>query len=228
MFFRERSQQAECLDAPERSDAEIRAAYHWLGRINRLTRFSRPFEVTLPRELGEEGCRRLTLLDVGAGDGLMGRNLEPWAAARGWQWEITNCDLSPRALALNPTGRNVVGSATELPFPDNSFDVVVASQMTHHLDSDDAVRRHFAEAYRVARRGILICDLHRNPFFYAVLGLTLVAMRMPAWIRHDGLVSVRRGWRVPEWERLAREAGLKNYRAWMEHGTRVLLFAEKG
>jgi hypothetical protein len=228
MFFRERSQQAECLDGPERSDADIRDAYHWLGRINHLTRFSWPFERTVTRELGEGACRRLTVLDVGAGDGLLGRNLEPWALARGWQWEVTNCDLSPRALALNPTGRNVVGSATELPFPDSSFDVVVASQMTHHLDSDDAVKRHFAEAYRVSRKGVVICDLHRNPFFYAVLGLTLLAMRMPAWIRSDGLVSVRRGWRVPEWERLARDAGLKNYRAWMEHGTRVLLFAKKG
>ena len=67
----------------------------------------------------------------------------------------SNCDLSPRALALNVGGRNVVGSAMALPFPDNAFDVVVASQMTHHLESDADVARHFAEAYRVARKAVV-------------------------------------------------------------------------
>ena len=227
MFFSERAVQAECLDAPERSDAEIRDAYHWLGRVNRFTRFSWPFERALPRELGPDRCRSLTLRDVGAGDGLLGRCLETWAKSQGWDWRVTNCDLSPRALALNPSGRNVVASATRLPFPDNSFDVVIASQMTHHLDSEQAVRDHFAEGYRVCRKGLLFCDLHRNVFFYLVLGITLTLMRLPAWVRSDGLISVRRGWRVPEWQQLAAEAGLKNYKAWMEHGTRVLLFASK-
>jgi hypothetical protein len=227
MFFSERAEQAECLDSPERSDAEICDAYHWLGRVNHLTRFSWPFERWLVRQLGRDQCRTLSILDVGAGDGLLGRCLESWAKQQGWDWQVTNCDLSPRALALNPSGRNVVGSATQLPFNDNAFDVVIASQMTHHLDPNEAVRKHFAEAYRVSRKAILLCDLHRNVFFYLALGLTLTVMRLPSWVRSDGLISVRRGWRVGEWEALAAEAGLKNYKAWMEHGTRVLLFAAK-
>jgi len=227
MFFSERAAQAECLDAPELSDADIRDAYDWLGRVNRFTRFSWPFERWLVRELGAEQCRALSILDVGAGDGLLGRCLEAFAQRQGWQWQVTNCDISPRALALNPSGRNVVGSATQLPFADNSFDVVVASQMTHHLDSNAAVRAHFSEAHRVSRKATLLCDLHRNVFFYIGLAITLTLMRLPTWLRSDGLVSVRRGWRVHEWEQLAAEAGFRNYKAWMEHGTRVLLFAAK-
>jgi SAM-dependent methyltransferase len=191
MFFSERARQAECLDAPDRSDADIRDAYHWLGRVNHLTRFSRPFEVAIPRELGEEACRKLTILDVGAGDCLLGKCLGASARQKNWNWEFTNCDLSPRALALNGGGRNVVGSAMALPFPDNSFDVVVASQMTHHLESDADVAQHFAEAYRVARKAVLICDLHRNVFFYMALGLTLTVMRLPRWrLKTDGARNV--------------------------------------
>jgi SAM-dependent methyltransferase len=227
MFFLHRAAQVECLDAPDRPDSELCDGYHWLAKVNHLTRFSRPFEVWLPRELGEDACRRLTLLDVGAGDGLLGRCLEQWAAARGWDWQVTNLDFNPRALALNPGGRNVVGSAAALPFPDDAFDVVIASQMTHHLETEADVVRHFAEAHRVARRAALICDMHRNVFFYALLAATLTAMRLPAWLRQDGMVSVKRGWRVPEWRAFAQRAGLPHSRVWFEHGTRVLLCSRK-
>jgi SAM-dependent methyltransferase len=228
MFFRHRAAQAECLDAPDRPEAELRDGYLWLGKVNHLTRFSRPFEVWLPRELGEEACRRLSILDVGAGDGLLGRCLEDWAAQRGWDWQVTNLDMNARALALNPTGRNVTGSATALPFPDDAFDVVIASQMTHHLETETDVVAHFGEAHRVARRAALICDMHRNVLFYAILAVTLTVMRLPEWLRRDGMVSVKRGWRVGEWRDFARRASLPDSRVWFEHGTRVLLCSRKG
>ena len=38
--------------------------------------------LTLPRLLGAEQCRSLTLLDVGAGDGMLGHRLEAWSAKR--------------------------------------------------------------------------------------------------------------------------------------------------
>ncbi len=227
MFFRHRAAQAECLDAPDQTDAAVREGYLWLGRVNQLTRFSRPFEIWLPRELGEEACRKLTLLDVGAGDGLLGRTLEAWAAAKGWDWQVTNLDMNARALALNPSGRNVAGSATALPFPDDAFDVVIASQMTHHLETEAEVVAHFREAHRVARRTALVCDMHRNALFYLVLAAVLTAMRVPAWLRSDGLVSVKRGWRVPEWRAYAQRAGLADAKVWFEHGTRILLSARK-
>ena len=62
----------------------------------------------------------------------------------------------------------VTGSALQLPFADGSFDLVVASQMTHHL-TDEEVVQHWREAWRVTRDAIFICDLHRNAGFYALL-----------------------------------------------------------
>jgi hypothetical protein len=99
--------------------------------------------------------------------------------------------------------------------------------MTHHLETEADVVRHFAEAHRVARRAALICDMHRNAFFYALLAATLTAMQLPAWLRQDGMVSVKRGWRVPEWQDFANRAGLPDARVWFEHGTRVLLCSRK-
>lgn len=227
MFLGTRSTQPEYLDSPERTASELEQHYLWLNRINRLTRFERPFRIWIPRLLPEAVCSRLTLLDVGAGDGALGRCLTAWAKTRGWDWSFTDLDVSPTVCALNPSARPVLGSATSLPFADNQFDVVIANTMTHHLESEEAVAAHFREAARVARRRVLVCDMQRRLPFFLFLGATLWLVGAPREFRQDGLQSVRRGWRVSEWERLARAAGLPGARVWAEHGSRVLLTVDK-
>lgn len=226
MFLRERSTQAESLDSPERPPAEIAASYRQLARANRLFFFSHPFVVHLPRVLGRENCRSLTLLDVGAGDGLLGQRLARWAQRRDWHWEVTNLDANPHALALNPGGRNVPGSALALPFPDAHFDVVVASQMTHHL-TDAEVVTHFREAWRVARRTVLVSDVHRNAFLYGLVWFGVRLLGLGRAMREDGVISVRRGFRLGEWRRHAEEAGIPDARVWLYAGTRIMLAARK-
>lgn len=221
MFLRERATQAEYFDGPERTTEELRRHYAELARVNRLTRFERPFRLWLPRLLGSDHCRTLSLLDLGAGEGLLGRELTAWAATRGWQWRFTNLDHCHLTAQLAGNTDHVVASATELPFPDGSFEVVLATSMTHHLPSEAAVIAHFREAARVARRAVLICDLHRNSFFQ--FGLWLLLLGASREFRADAVLSVKRGWRVGEWRRLADAAGLTGANVWAEHGTRVLL-----
>jgi len=221
MFLRERATQAEYFDSPGRTLEELRSHYAELNQLNRLTGSDLPFRKWLPGLAGPVACPSLRILDVGAGDGFLARRLTAWAAARGWSWEFTTLDHCPLTARLASAGRHVIGSATRLPFDDGSFDVVTAMSMTHHLDGHDEVVAHFREAARVARLGFLACDLHRNAALWAGLwaGLFWVS---PAF-RQDALLSVRRGWRVGEWQELARSAGLDGARTWKFHGTRVVL-----
>ncbi len=227
MFLRERARQAEYFDHPDRVSEELRESYRSLARVNRITRFDRPFRIWLPRLLGLEKCRSLSVLDLGAGDGTLGRTLTDWAARQGWRWRITNLDLNPILAELAPETPCVVGDVLNIPFPDGSFDVVIATTMTHHLLDDAAVIRHFQEAHRVSRHASLICDLHRNVFFHTLLGLFLLGLRCSREFRADGLLSIRRGWRVPEWRHLADSAGFPEAKIWMEHATRILLYLPK-
>jgi len=227
MFLSERSAQAEYFDAPERTASELGSHYEWLDRVNRATRFERPFRLWIPRLLPEPACRSLEILDVGAGEGALGRTLTSWAKSRGWDWRFTDLDLSPCACARNPSPRAIPGSATSLPFGSGRFDMVIATTMTHHLPTDEAVIAHFREAARVSRGGVLLCDLRRSALFFALLGAGLWLRRAPPEFREDGLISIRRGWRVEEWRRLADRAGLPQARVWSEHGTRVLLSLRK-
>lgn len=223
MLMRRRATQAEYFDDPGRTLAEVRDAHRWLARVNRITRFEWPFRTAVTRALAPDACRDLTFLELGAGDGSLGRALGAWADGRGWRWKFTSLDLNPHLPALNPGGHNVVGDACDLPFPDRAFDVVVASTMTHHLPDDAAVCRHFSEAARVARRLVVVSDMQRSPLLYTGLSVLLPLLGCPPAFRHDGLLSVRRGWRPSEWRELARRAGLDDAEVRSELGLRLTL-----
>lgn len=226
MFLRHRSTQAEYFDLPDRPEVEVAASFRDLNRINSLFRFAHPFAAVLPQWLGSTNCERLNILDVGAGTGLLGKTLTEWARQRGWHWRFTNLDNNPLALKIGNQPDSVVGSALQLPFADGSFDLVVASQMTHHL-TDEQVVTHWREAWRVTRDAIFICDLHRNAMLYALVWLTLHLMRADRTVLEDGLISVRRGFRRSEWRGLAARAGIPQAKVWRYHGTRIVLQARK-
>ena len=227
MFLAQRSAQAEYFDSPQRSLAEVAEGYRQLARVNRLFHNADPFQRLLSKWLGPERCRHLSLLDLGAGDGALGRELTDWAARRNWTWRVTNLDLSLLALQLNRTGRNVAGSAVALPFRDGSFDVVIAAQMTHHLPDTAAVVDHFREAWRVTRDALFINDLHRNVVLLGLVWCGARLARISPQMRADGLLSVRRGWRVPEWKALAARAGIANAQVWLYFGSRIMIQARK-
>lgn len=225
MLLRSRDLTPEYFDSPERTSTELAEHYAWLDRMNKLTQFDRPFRVWIPQILGAEACKRLSIVDLGAGKGMLGQTLTEFARSHGWDWRFTNVDLNlPQPGSEGSTcGTWVRASVTNLPFATNSFDLAIATTMTHHLNSDVDVSAHFREARRVASQAVLICDMIRSPFFLAALWAVLVALRAPKEFRRDGVQSVKRGWRKSEWQRLAASAGLNGARVWSEHGTRILL-----
>jgi ubiquinone/menaquinone biosynthesis C-methylase UbiE len=225
MFLSRRTTQEEYFDS-ERPASEVADFFRSLGRVNRFFDFAEPFRCLLPRLVSEQDCRALSILDIGAGDGSLGVSLRAWAAKRGWDWRVVNLDMSPMALGLNPGGLNVAGSAVRLPFRDGSFDAVFASQMTHHLSETD-VRLLLQEAWRVARLGIIVCDLHRNLGLYLTLRLLFCFQDHPASFRADALLSVKRSWRTGDLARMAAEAGLESPRVKLYFGARVILQARK-
>ncbi|WP_375426915.1 class I SAM-dependent methyltransferase [uncultured Sphingomonas sp.] len=96
-----------------------------------------------PARIGDG--KRLRILEIGGGRSGMAGMLYPDA-------EIVNLDIDP-ALADDAANRDitfVVGDARDLPFPDDSFDVVTLLDVLEHIQDDQIAAR---EAARVARPG---------------------------------------------------------------------------
>lgn len=90
------------------------------------------------------------VLDAGCGAGRMGRYL----ADRGCR--VNGLDVSPGMVAMarrdHPDLATTVGSVTDLPYPDETFDAALYWYSTIH-SPDDRLPRIAAEAARVVRRG---------------------------------------------------------------------------
>ena len=95
----------------------------------------------------------------------------------------------------------VGGTIRALPFRDGSIDVVLCSQLLHHF-SDDDLPAVIAELDRVARRRVIIADLRRSWVAAAGFWLASFPLRFHRVTRHDGVVSVLRGFTETELRRL--------------------------
>jgi hypothetical protein len=82
---------------------------------------------------------------------------------------------------------------------------VVASQVLHHFAHDEAVQL-VREMHRVAKRRVVIADLRRS--WVAAAGLWLVSFPLGFHkvSRHDGVVSILRGFEPTELRAIVRDA----------------------
>jgi SAM-dependent methyltransferase len=115
-------------------------------------------------------CPRGAALDVGCGTGALAARLA------GAGYETVGVDPSEGMLEVlrrrSPHVRAVRASAESLPFPDDSFDVVLTVAVLHHIADRDRVRRTLAEMVRVARPNgrVLLWDHNpRNPYWGNVM-----------------------------------------------------------
>ncbi|MCU0636110.1 MAG: methyltransferase domain-containing protein [Gemmatimonadaceae bacterium] len=154
-----------------------------------------------------EGCRALTLLDVGAGLG----DIPQAAVAHARRFGITLRTIGLEmtgplaALAARRTDRAVAADALALPFATDAIDIVCCSQLLHHLD-DTAARQAVTEMERVARRRVVVSDIRRSRVAAALLWLASFPLRFHPVSRHDGVLSVFRGYTADELRALVTHA----------------------
>jgi SAM-dependent methyltransferase len=148
-----------------------------------------------------------TLLDVGTGLGDIPCRAREVARKMGV--ELTTMGLDS-ALELACASRPVLtlavcGDALRLPFADHSVDIVMCSQVLHHFAGADALQL-LREMNRVARVRVIVSDLRRSWIAAAGLWLASFPLRFHAVSRHDGVVSVMRGFTPEELVDTVREA----------------------
>jgi SAM-dependent methyltransferase len=182
-----------------RANGDITRSNMWLGGL-------RAAIAELRRILPMLGPNAV-LLDVGTGLADIPRESISAAASKGTRLTTIGVDLALPLLsaARGHTSHMVCADARALPFRDQSVDVVTCSQFLHHFEDGDA--EHIVrELDRVARRAVIVSDLRRSWFAAAGFWLVSFPLRFHRVTRHDGVVSVMRGFTAPELRRIIRAA----------------------
>lgn len=197
----------EHLDAPGVDPRLVARSLRDVARANTLFGGTR----AVLRELGRvlptvAGTSEASLLDVGTGAGDIAAAAARAAARRGIRLRTIGVDI----VALTGEGRPrtdavVQGNAVALPFGTASVDLVVCSQLLHHF-ADDHAHALLRELDRVARHRVIVSDLRRHRVAAAGIWFASFALRFHPVSRHDGVMSVLRGFTREELEGLVRGA----------------------
>lgn len=87
------------------------------------------------------------IVDVGCGNGILVNELMK-------KYDVTGVDRNENALVYVKS-KKVCASADNIPLPDDSFDLVLSTEMMEHLE-DETLRKAIAEMKRISRNYILI------------------------------------------------------------------------
>jgi SAM-dependent methyltransferase len=183
----------EILDAPDVDPRLVTRSLSDVALANTLFGGTRAVLQELRRVL-----RRLpdgaTLLDVGTGVGDIPAQARAAAARRGVRLTTIGIDAAAELAAESRRrmAAGVCGDARALPFAAASVDVVTCSQVLHHFEEDDA-RLVIREMDRVARVRVIVSDLRRSWLAAAGIWLASYPLGFHPVSRHDGVVSVMRG-----------------------------------
>lgn len=154
----------------------------------------------------------LSILDVGCGGGHFSGLLARYFSHA----SVLGIDISRPAIDyakkkyLHPNLSFECPASVELNYLPNSFDVVTATLVCHHM-KDLEIIKFLKDAYIIANKKVIINDLHRSRLAYSGFWITTPFFNNRL-ITHDGLLSIKRSFKRGEWIKYleAAEIPLKN------------------
>lgn len=196
-----RSSAAEKLDDFSLSGIELNQALDKIASINRLlggNQVTLSGVITLMRLMTVE--RTVKIVDIGCGNGDMLRALAAYARNKGIRFELTGIDANAAAIAH--------ATALSQDFPEikyiccdflnsegsEKYDIVLCTLTLHHF-SNDQIEGLLKVFRQKAILGIVINDLHRHRLAYYLFKIICVVFNLSELSRHDGLVSILRGFK---------------------------------
>lgn len=211
-----RSKEKELLDlgSDHYTSDEYIHCMKMLFRVNKIFGFFHSTVKTLKKIPNAS-----TLVDVGCGGGLFLLHLNKYFP----QMRLIGMDISSEAICLaqqellkwqkaNLTDKVSfhLQKKPKLELSTNHFDIVLTTMVCHHLNDEELIL-FIQDALRSARLAVIINDLHRHTIAYWLYALISPFIFKNRLITHDGLISIRRGFKRAEWESLLQKAKILHY-----------------
>ena len=215
--FSQRSHKKELLDRDdipfadiERNMRELDIINTWLGghaiSIRGLRNSIRTMKDPVRVSICEIGC--------GGGDNL--RVLSRWCRRRGIDVEVTGIDNNAHCIKVarerwqEGNARWIHSDYREVVFGERKPDILFSSLFCHHFTDEELVGM-LRWMQRHTGSGWFINDLQRHPLAWFSIRLLTRWFSRSYLVKNDAPLSVLRGFRRTEWEKLLREAGVGEF-----------------
>ena len=208
--FAVRSNEREIMDDPGCNEAELFKTLAHFKLINML--FSRMGSLLRSQLLSDmkREMREYTIIDAGCGAGDGTVRIAAFCRANNIKCSVKGIDNDDRTIRFArqhwgsyPGVSFETASLLDLPPDGSAADYIVTVNVLHHFTDAD-LPRAINSLCAAARRGVLVADLERSPFWYAAFALFAYAMLHSGFSRRDGLLSIRKGFTKKEFISLGR------------------------
>ncbi|MGB3795052.1 MAG: methyltransferase domain-containing protein [Alteraurantiacibacter sp.] len=204
----ERRDTRELMDDQALPECVYRSVLADLARVSRLTFGYRPTLDFLNRAV--KGRKKITLLDVGFGQGDMLREIARWAENKGIEAKLVGVDLNPRSQAAAreatpPEMPIVYRTGDYADLMDTKWDFIISSLVAHHMTHEELILfLRFMDSE--AQVGWFVNDLHRHSISYFTYPVLSQLAGLHRIVRMDGQTSIARSFRPEEWEEMLSDA----------------------
>ncbi|WP_207429278.1 methyltransferase domain-containing protein [Pedobacter sp. SYSU D00535] len=213
--FSKRSTEAEMMDDFNLGPETINPIMDELEVINRLLGgYAVFFNAFNTLNLKND----MIISDWGCGGGDSLRVLVRWARKKRLNLRFVGVDATATAIdyARNksvdfPEISYLHGDVFSPELSEDQFDIVLSSLFTHHFKDSEWIAL-MQKMLKCSRYAVVVNDLHRHWFAYHSIGALTKAFSKSKMVKHDSQLSVLRGFKRAEIERMLAEAGITNYR----------------
>jgi 2-polyprenyl-3-methyl-5-hydroxy-6-metoxy-1,4-benzoquinol methylase len=226
---RRETEALELMDDPDCDPRALERTYAHFALVNRLVSGWRAIYRTRIRPVLRAARGPVSILDIGSGGGDVARALAAWAARDEFDVSILAIDPDPRAhryATSRPAPASLRFAATTsraLVEQGERFDIVLSNHVLHHLDPA-AFEELLDDSERLAVTLAVHNDIRRGAIAYRAYAIATTGTFRGAVIPADGLLSIRRSYRVDELRRIAPSS----WRVFAQRPFRVLALFEPG
>jgi SAM-dependent methyltransferase len=205
--------------------------YRNLRELDFLNRYTlghqqsiRALDKLLPRRNG-----KIHIVDLGCGSGDTLKQMARWARKKKIPAKFTGIDNNPDIISYlrehckdYPEVSGIETSYQDYLLKKEEVDIYHCSLFTHHLEYHELLDL-FSYFKEYARLGFVISDILRSPFaYYGSIMLTQLG-NGTSLARHDGPISVLKGFKINEIKDLLAEAEVSDYDIKTAMGFRFIL-----
>lgn len=212
-MFKKRSYKKELLDADNIADADLYQNLKELDVINALLGGYRMTFSALSKVL-KKGVK-YTIVDIGCGGGDTLKRILWWNKTQQYDMNLYGIDLKQTCIDYsrnnNPTAsikficddyKNIYKHLPEV-------DIIHACLFCHHLSEIEII--DLIKFARANKSILIINDLERNVVAHYSIKFLTHLFSKSYLVKNDAPLSVLRGFKKKEWEKLIRASGANNY-----------------
>jgi 2-polyprenyl-3-methyl-5-hydroxy-6-metoxy-1,4-benzoquinol methylase len=213
-----RTNQPEIMDDFDMKGEVLRDALDKIAKINQLLGGNKLTLEGVENIIKQNpNQKKITIVDIGCGNGDMLRTLADYAANNAVELELIGIDANQftvdYAQKLSTHYPNIFYRCEDIfdkSFEKVQYDIVLCTLTLHHFKDEEIIQ--LLNVFKTnAKLGIVINDLQRSSISYRLFQGLCFVFRLNDMSREDGLVSILRGFKKPELELFSRKLRFKNY-----------------